>query len=196
MRTEGVVLVARKGMEYWFIDSVFRHNANLYGCTGTTVYPVFKGRAKDALSIDQLEDRFSDVREKMVDNRIEADCANCANRANCAGGSREEGCERCGYQSLRDFCDDIARRGDAYKEVLHDLLVSDDDLDCVETVDFSSDGRILAAPVDYADFDEVYNPVALNVCLAYERGAVDYDHAVRAIFNRREGYNGCTGCTG
>ncbi len=191
MRTEGVVLIARKNGEYWFIDSVFRYNADSYGCTGTTVYPVSKEEAEDALLVDNLEDRYSDVWGKMADNRIEADCAYCAD------GSREEGCEVCGYQSLRDFCDDIARRygydavfdnpGDAYKEVLRDLLVSDDDPDCVETVHCSSGGRILAAPVDYADFDKVYNPVALNACLAYERGAVSYDYAVRAIFNRREG---------
>ena len=185
-RREGAVLVARKDGEYWFIDSVFRHDNDLYGCTGTTVYPVSEEQAEDALSVDNLEERYDDVWRECAEKDIRDKC-----RA-CADGPREEGCEHCGYQSLRDFCEGMAQNygydavfdypGGDYEEALRDLLVSDDDPDCVETVDCSSCGRILAAPVDYADFDEVYNPAALTACLAYERGAVSYDHAVRVIY--------------
>jgi len=191
MRTEGVVLVARKGGEYWFVSSVFRHDADLYGCTGTTVYPVSVEQADDALSIDSLEDRFEDYWRERAENDVQEDCENCA------GGPDEGGCEDCGYQSLRDFCEDIARYdgydavfdypGYGYEEALRELLVSNDDPDCVETVDCSSCGRILAAPVKYTDFDEVYNPAALEGCLAYEKGVISYDDAVRIIFGESEG---------
>ena len=186
MRRKGVVLVARKGCEYWFIDSVFWHDADLYGCTGSTVYPVSEEQAEDALSVDQLEDRFGDYWRERVEKDVQGDCENCAS------GPDEDGCEDCGYQSLRGFCTDIATHdgydavfdypGCEFEEILRDLLVSDDDPDCVETVDCSGGGRILAAPVCYSDFDEVYNSSALKACLDYEGGAISYDDAVRIIF--------------
>ncbi len=39
-RSEGAVLIARKGKEFWFVDSVFYHSDGLAGCTGVCVYPV------------------------------------------------------------------------------------------------------------------------------------------------------------
>jgi len=191
MRRVGVVLLGCKGGAYWFVDSVFRYDANLYGCTGTTVYPVSGEQVDDALSIDSLEDRFGDYWRERAENDIKEYCENCAY------GPDESGCEDCGYQSLRDFCGDIVQYdgyyavfnypGRAYEDALRDLLVSDDDPNCVETVDCNSCGRILARPVSYADFDEVYNPAALEACLAYERGIISYDDAVRIIFDNEEG---------
>ena len=180
MRREGVVLVARKDGEYWFISSVFRHDAGLFGCTGMAVYPVSKEQAEEALSVDSLEERFGDYWEEYAKDRVCSDCRNCRY------GLDEDGCEDCGYQSLRKFCKDIAENGGLsavfdspgceYEEALRQLSCD------VKTADCSSCGRIFGNGVGPDDFDEVYNRAALDACLAYEAGAIDYDSAVHAIF--------------
>lgn len=184
-RTEGAILVGRKDNEYWFVDSVFWHDANFYGCTGSIVCPISEEQAEDELSVDQLEDRFYDYWYERAIEDIQEGCENCAGEPN------NDGCEDCGYQSLRRFCEDIVRYdgydavfdypGHAYEEVLRDLLVSDDDPSRVETVDHSGCGRIFGNDgVD--DFDEVYNLAALEACLAYEKGIGSYDDTARVIF--------------
>jgi len=188
-RESGVVLVARKDCEYWFIDSVFWHDKDLFGCTGTTVYPVSPEQAEEALSIENLEDRFGDYWAESVKDKVQPGCGKCS-----FYGPNEEGCVDCGYQSLSDFCADIARHdgydavfeypGHDYEVALCDLLVSDDNPDAVETVDTSGCGRILARPMKLSDFDEVYNRKALEACFAYEAGDCTYGAAVRAIFGR------------
>ena len=185
-RKEGAVLVARKDCVYWFIDSVFCHT-DLFGCTGCTVHPISAEQAEEALSPDNMADRFEDYWRETREKDVLEDCENCA------GEPDEDGCEYCGYQSLFDLCAEIARHegydavfdspGHEHEEALRGLLVSDDNPDAVETADISSCGRILARPMKISDFDEVYNRKALEACFAYEAGDCTYDAAVRAIFD-------------
>lgn len=179
-RTEGVVLIGRKDQEYWFIDSVFRHGDDLYGCTGITVYPVSEEQADDAMSPDSLAERCCDYWAELAKESVKGDCANCS----C--GPDENGCEYCGYKSLAIFCERIADvdgyhamfdfPGDAYQEAMEKKLGP------LEFADCSSGGRIFGR-LDPAYFDEVYNRKALTACQAYEAGAVDYDYACRVIFS-------------
>ena len=185
VRTKGAVLVGRKDNEYWFIDSVFRHRNDFYGCTGTTVYPVSVDQAEYDTDPDNMGDRYGDYWADRYKGSIQDDCDNCSI------GIDEDGCEHCDYPSLSAFCAEIVQYdgydavydypGDAYEKALSDLLVSDDDPDCVETVDCSGCGRIFGR-LDLDDFDEVYNHKALVACMAYEDGAVSYDYARRIIF--------------
>ena len=187
VRTEGAVLVGRKDGAYWFIDSVFRHRFDFYGCTGTTVYPVSVEQANYDTNPDNMGDRYCDYWQECYRGSIKSDCRNCR----C--GIDEDGCEHCDYPSLTAFCAEIVQYngydavydypGNDYEDALEDWLVSDDDPDCVETVDSCGCGRIFS-PTDLDDFDEVYNRKALVACLAYENGAVDYDYARRVIFGK------------
>lgn len=187
VRVEGAVLVGRLGGEYWFIDSVFRHSADFYGCTGTTVCPISQEQADEALSIENLEERFEDCWRESAAGAIQEDCEYCA------GEPQEGGCEDCGYQSLLVFCEQIAQH-DGYDAVFddpgsgyHEALSKLPELaGQVELADCSGCGRMWTR-VSYADFDEVYNPAALKACLAYEKGAISYDDAVRVIFGSSEG---------
>lgn len=173
-RNEKVVLIGRKGNEFWFVDSVFWHRADFYGCTGTTVWPVSSEQVEEMLSTDSLADRFGYYWAEQA--QIKPDCDDCA----C--GPNEEGCEYCGYQSLNSLCADIARfdglnavvdyPGHEYEEILAEFI---DDL---ETVDCSGCGRIFHGD---PDFDEVYNRKALVAILAYEDGAVSYDYVNRIL---------------
>jgi hypothetical protein len=179
-RTEGAVLIGRKDQEYWFIDSVFLHDADFFGCTGCTVYPVSEEYAKDAMSPGSLADRLYDCwAERAANEWIKEDCANCRS------GPDEDGCEHCGYESLSDFCVRIAQSngyetmfdfpGHAYQEALEEKLGP------LEFADTSGCGRIFGRD-DWDDFDEVYNRKAIVACQAYEAGAVDYDYTCRVIF--------------
>lgn len=179
VRTNGAVLVGRKDGEYWFIDSVFRHGDDFYGCTGTTVYPVSVDQADYDTDPENMGDRYGDYWSDRHKESIRSDCEDCA----C--GIDEEGCEHCDYPSLTAFCAEIVQY-DGY-DAVYDYPGNDfedalqDRLDNVETVDTSSCGRIFSRS-DIDDFDEVYNRKALVACLAYEDGAVDYDYARRVIF--------------
>ena len=184
VRVEGAVLVGRKDGEFWFVDSVFRHGADFFGCTGSTVVPVSEEQAEDAMLTENLEERYEDFWRERAEEVIQADCKNCV----C--GPDEDGCDDCGYLSLRDFCEDIARNdgydavfdypGYAYEEALRALPELADD---IETVDHTGGGRIFGRE-GLDDFDEVYNPAALEACLAFESGIISYDDAVRIIFNK------------
>jgi hypothetical protein len=176
-RTEGTVLIGRKGQEYWFIDSVFRHT-DFHGCTGTTAYPVSEECAEDAMSPDSMAERFCEYwAERAVKELIKEDCDNCR----C--GPDEDGCTYCGYESLSDLCSQVANTdgydavfdfpGHAYQEAMEEKLGP------LEFAGTSSCGRIFGGSID---FDEVYNHKALVACQAYEAGAVDYDYACRVIF--------------
>jgi hypothetical protein len=178
-RTEGAVLIGRKGQEYWFIDSVFRHRADFFGCTGSTVYPVSKEDAENAMSPDNLAERCCDYWAEITKDSVMKDCDNCR----C--GPDEDGCEHCGYESLSDFCDKVAQKdgyhamfefpGHAYQEAMEEKLGP------LEFADYSGGGRIFGRD-GWDDFDEVYNRKALVACQAYEAGAVNYDYACRVIF--------------
>ncbi len=180
-RTDGVVLVGRKDNEYWFIDSVFRHRDDFYGCTGTTVCPISADQVEYDTDPENMGDRYSDYWAEQYKDSIRLDCGNCA------FGIDDGGCKHCDYPSLTDFCAGIVQYegydavydypGHAYEKALNDLL------DDVETVDTSGCGRIFSR-LDIDDFDEVYNRKALVACLAYEDGAVDYDYACRVIFGK------------
>ncbi len=167
-RTEGVVLIGRKDSEYWFIDSVFRHDDDLFGCTGTTAYPVSKEDAEDAMSPDNLANVCRDYWAESVKESV------------------KEGSADGGHESLFDFCDRVAETdgygavfdfpGQAYQEAMEEKLGP------LEFADTSGGGRIFTRSDALADFDEVYNRKALVACLAYEDGAVGYDYACRVIF--------------
>ena len=179
MSVNRTVLVGRMGNEYWFIDSVFRHHNDFYGCTGTTVYPISIDQADYDTDLDNMGDRYSDYWAERYKDSIKDDCDNCSS------GIDEDGCEHCGYPSLTAFCAEIAQYegydavynhpGPAYEKALTDLL------DDVETVDCSSCGRIFSH-LDLDDFDDIYNHKALLACMAYENGAISYDYACRVIF--------------
>ncbi len=66
-RTEGSVLVARMDGEYYFVQSVFKHNDDFAGCTGVGVFPVTEAEMDDLLLIDCLlwRSRWS-VRRSVV----------------------------------------------------------------------------------------------------------------------------------
>jgi len=183
MRTNGVVLIGCRDGEFWFVDSVFRHNDGFSGCTGSTVYPVSEEQAEDALSDDSLAERFGDYWGEIVKESISAGCKGCR------FGPQEEGCEDCGYESLKSFCDNIARY-DGYDAVFdfpgyeyQDAI--EEHVEDVETVDHSGCGRIFGRPRGNDgrfDFDEVYNYAALIACICYEDGRISYDQAVNVIF--------------
>jgi len=181
-RSKGVVLVGRKGDEYYFVDSVFRHDDRLAGCTGTVVCPVSTEYADHLLSADQVEDRWFDSWREYAFRCIESDCRNCRN------GVDEEGCEDCGYQSLREFGAEIAngdgidamidRTDQEYVDALNEHADLDDEAkyaDCIGC------GRIFGR-LGLDDFDEVYNRKALVAILAYEDGATDYDYTRRVVY--------------
>ncbi len=181
-RSEGAVLIARKGDEFWFVDSVFRHDNDLAGCTGICVYPVSEKQADYLLAPDQVADKYDSYWKMDVESDARDDCPNCL------GEPDEDGCEDCGYQSLRDFCADVAytdgieamidHAGDEYVEAMNkhgDLDEEAEYADCV------SCGRIFGRR-GLDDFDEVYNRKALVAILAYEDGAVDYDYTCRVVY--------------
>jgi len=178
-RTEGPVLIGRKGEEYWFLDSVFWHGSDLKGCTGTTAYPVSEEHAEYLLSADNMGDRYGDVWEEGYSSYCREDCENCST------GVDEEGCEDCGYPSLKSWCAEIAQYdgidavidnpGNDYCEAMVEKGANAEYADC------SGCGRIFGRN-GVNEFDEVYNRKALVACLAYEDGAVDYDYAVKAIY--------------
>jgi len=185
VRTEGAVLVGRKDGAYVFIDSVFRHDAELFGCTGTEVYPVSAAYADELLSFDQMGDRYTDYWADRTKDSVKEDCVVCD------GEPDEDGCEYCDYQSLEEFCREIAQYdgidsmidfpGWAYVEALNETGDLDDE---AEYADCVGCGRIFGGShhPGLDGYDEVYNRKALVACLAYEDGAVSYDYARRVIF--------------
>jgi len=188
MREEKAKLIGRIGDEYWFVDSVFKHGDGLAGCTGCQVYPVSADQADEALSFDNMADRYADYWAEQYKDAAEDDCENCG------GYPDEDGCENCGYPSLESLCNDIARAdgydavfdfpGHEYTDILEGILVTEDDPDAVEFADCGGCGRIFGhAAHDFKDrFDEVYDRKALVAILAYEDGAVDYEYACKAIY--------------
>lgn len=188
-RTEGAVLIGRKDGEYWFVDSVFQHNDNFAGCTGTIVVPISVAQAEEMLSVEYLQDRYEDVWHESANSDIKYNCDPCTE------GPNEAGCDYCGYQSFSDFCSDIAQYegldavtdfpGHDFEAAILELLGDEKDTDPrdrLETVDCTGCGRIFGEPLAESDFDKVYNHKALTVILAFEDGAVTYDYARHVIF--------------
>jgi hypothetical protein len=181
-RTEGAVLIGRKDGEFWFVDSVFKHDDDFAGCTGTCVYPVSEKQADYLLESDQVEERYCDYWNEQAKDHLQEDCDNCS------GHPDEDGCEYCGYSSLRDLCADIVQydgieamidyAGDEYTDAMNEHGDLDDK---AEYADCVGCGRIFGRQGP-DDFDEVYNRKALVAILAYEDGAVDYDYACRVIY--------------
>ena len=184
-RREGAVLIARVGDEYYFVDSVFRHGNDMFGCTGTVVTPVTEEYAEYLLEPDQMAERYSEIWHDQAEGQVDVDCDHCA----C--GPDEDGCEDCSYQSLYDFCAEIARfdgieavidyAGQEYVDAMNDQGGFGGD---AEYADCTGCGRIFGGSYSPGldDFDEVYNRKALVAILAYEDGAVDYDYACRVIY--------------
>lgn len=183
-RTEGAVLVGRKDGEYYFVSSVFKHDDDFFGCTGTVCRPVTEEIMDDLLSTDNLVERFQDFWEEKYKGDAKDDCQNCE------GFLDEEGCEDCDYPSVKSFCNEIGQYygsdaviddpGYDYAEVLN--AVCDDE---IGYADCTGCGRIFDRSGILDDFEEVYNHKALVACLAYEDGAVEYDYAVKMIFGGR-----------
>ena len=177
VRTEGSVLVARMDGEYYFVQSVFKHNDDFAGCTGMGVYPVTEEGMDDMLLIDNLVGRYGDHWEERY--KVDAVCESCE------GLIDEGGCEDCGYPSQESWCADIAEYDgsdaviDSQDQCVDALNeVCDDE---VEYADCVRCGRIFGS-MTITSFDEVYNMKALVACLAFEDGAVSYNYARRAIF--------------
>ncbi len=185
-RTNGAVLVARKDSEYYFIDSVFKHDDGLAGCTGSVVYPLTEGMVDDMLSTDSLVERYGDYWEETHKNSVDENCEACD------GHLDDDGCSDCGYPSVENYCNSIGNcegvdaviedMGSEYTEALN--LVCDSEVDYADCIGC---GRIFGRygsdkPMTPGYFHGVYNMKALVACLAYEAGAVDYDYAVKVIF--------------
>lgn len=174
--THGVVLVARKGNEYWFIDSVF--DSNLAGCTGMIVRPITEESMEDLLIIDNLVECFGEYWEERFKEKVKDDCEECH------GWTNEDGCEYCGYPSLESFCAEIRNYATVIDNPGYEYVEALDAVcdDKIEYADCISDGSIFDQLRNPNDFDEVYNCKALVACLAFEYGAVSYDYAIRTIF--------------
>ena len=183
MRTNGVVLIGRRENEFWFVESVFYHDKDFFGCTGLTVFPVSAKWAEESLSDDSMAGRFEDYWVERSEESISANCKHCEL------GVQEDGCEDCGYQSLKAFCADI-RQYDGYDAVFDYPGYEYEEaiakyVDDVETVERSGCGRIFGRPFGCDgrfDFDKVYNYAALLACIHYEAGRISYDQAANAIF--------------
>lgn len=187
-RTNCAVLVARKDSEYYFVDSIFKHRDDFFGCTGMNVYPITEEMMEDLLSIDNLVERFGDYWEERFEGDVDPDCEDCD------GWIDEEGCKSCGYPSVESFCNDIANHDGS------DAVIDNAGYKCAEALDAVCEAKIEYAdctgcgrifgnfgsdkPMSPDDFDEVYNMKALVACLAYEDGAVGYDYAVKAILGK------------
>jgi hypothetical protein len=180
MRTEGVVLIGRRDSEFWFIDSVFKHDDDFAGVTGTVCNPVSEEYAEELLSPDNLEERFGEFWGEKFEDAAQEDCPDCR------GYPQTEGCEECNYPSVKAWCADIAQyggidavidyAGDEYTEAL--VAVGED----AEYADCSGCGRIFG--IDLTGWDDIYNRKALVAALAYEANAVSYDYACRVIFGK------------
>jgi hypothetical protein len=180
-RTEGAVLVARDGGEYYFVQSVFKHDDDFAGCTGICCDPVTEEHMDYLLSTDNLVERYGDHWEEISNNALDENCEACD------GFLDEEGCVDCGYPSVESFCSEIGQYegssaviddpGGDYAEALNAIGIEAEYANC------SGCGRIFGR-MSLGDFDEVYNRKALVACLAYEDGAVDYDYACKVIFGK------------
>jgi len=182
MRTErnDDILIGRIGHEYYFVQSVFKHRDDFYGCTGCAVYPLTEGQAEDMLTTDNVSERFDYYWEELHREFVQPDCKGCR------FGLNEEGCKHCGYRSLKSWSQDcIDEEGiglmidnvDGCVEGLNAIF--DDE---IEYADCSSCGRIFSS-MSVDDFDRVYNMKALVALLAFEAGAVSYDYAIKIIFD-------------
>ncbi len=184
-RTKGVKLIARRDGEYYFVDSVFDHGDGLAGCTGTVCYPVSEEQAEELLSMDNLEERFGDHWEERYKDDVDSECEECD------GCINDEGCDSCGYPSLRSLCSEIVRfegiesvidwLGSDYTDALEGAGADAMYADCTGC------GRIFGncgrpGPMDPNEFDEVYDKKALVAILAFESGVVSFEYASKAIF--------------
>jgi len=182
-QTDGLVLIACRGGEYYFAATVYRDED---GCRGYVVRPVTQVMLDDMLLTDSLTERFGGYWEEEHKDDV---CSECEA---CDGWLDEDGCEDCGYPSCESFCEEIGERegldavvddpGCEYAKALN--AVCDDEIVCVDRTGF---GRIFGSfdkdmPTTPDDFDEVYNMKALVAILAYEDDAVDYNYATKTIF--------------
>lgn len=181
-RSEGAVLIARKSDEFWFVNSIFRHDNDLSGCTGMCVYPVSEKQAEYLLEPDQVEERYCDYWNEQAKDHIQDDCDKCSS------GPDEDGCEHCGYPSLSSLCADVVHYDgieamiDCVSQEYVDAMNEHGDLDDeAEYADCVGCGRIFGRQ-GLDDFDEVYNRKALVAILAYEDGTVDYDYTCRVVY--------------
>lgn len=184
-RTNGVKLIARMDGEYYFVDSVFDHGGDFVGVTGTVCHPVSEEQAKELLSLDNLEERYGDHWEERYRNVVDADCEECD------GCINDEGCDSCGYPSLRSLCNEIVQCEGI--DAVIDYLGSDftDALTAIgedaEYADCTGAGRIFGncgreGPMSPDEFDEVYDRKALVAILAFEDNAVPYEYAAKVVF--------------
>ncbi len=180
-RTEDTTLVGRIDDMYYFVESIFEHRDDFRGVTGCAGISVNDEHAKEIMSLDNAEERYSYVWEEMNAESADDNCPKCRGTAQIIG------CEDCGYSSLSAWCTQIINTDgiDAFiDDAGHEAVAAVHEITGdTEYVDIHSCGRIFAS-LKLNDFDEVYNRKALVAALAYEDGAVGYDYAVRVIFGR------------
>ena len=161
MRTNGSKLIGCKDGDYYFVDSVFKHDDNLTGVTGNVVRPVSTDEWHWAGDWDNVAERVQDWYDGDPDD-----------------------------DEFKDFVDDVIATEGRESTMFDDSFGSDASaaFDALgiehECTDCSECGRIFSSigRASGLNFDEVFDRKALIAIQAYEDGAVSYDYAVQVIF--------------
>jgi len=170
MRTNGWVLIARRGCDYYFCDSVFKHRDDFQGATGSVVRPVSPEEYEWACDIENVKERLCDVYCEMNDIKdydLDDDDPDFTKWVQDV--IAYDGAESVMFDES-DCCD----ASDSFTE----LGIEHECTDCSGGGrifgNWNSDGRM--------EFDEVFNVKALVAIEAFEAGAVSLDYVSRAVF--------------
>ena len=165
VRTEGFVCIGRNGDEYSFVTSVFKHDDDFYGCTGSTVRPVSEKEWDWASNPENVAERLEDYYNELHGDDIWDDDADIETLDEFVERAIDtDGIEHLMFDGS-DTCDASA--------AFDDMGVEHEYTDCI------GGGRMFGKGSDY---DEIINRKAQVACEAYEAGAVSYEYAVKAIF--------------
>ena len=167
-RTTGWKLIGRKGGEYYFVDSVFEHQDNFRGVTGSIVRPVSPKEYEEASDRENVAERLEDYwnvchARDDYDNEEDFDAA--------FEDFIDEAIEYDGIDQIMFDGSDNCNASDSFDE----LGIKHEFTDC------SGCGRIFGKR-DNLDFDEVFDYPALVAIRAYEGGSLSRDYVARIIF--------------
>lgn len=183
MRFEGFKLIARKGNDYYFAQSVFKHDT-FQGVTGCVVRPVSKGEYAWASDPENVAERYQEVFEESfpIDT-----CCNCRKNP-------ENGCAHCNIPSFDDWVSDLIKF-DGIDHLMFDNSYKDEALSVFEelcldavTTDCVSAGRIFNETgtiwtwSGYNDFDHIYDIDAFYAIVGVEICSGDVEKAAAYIF--------------
>ena len=161
-RKSGFKCIGRIGNEYHFADSVFKHDGDFQGVTGSVVRPVCQDEYDEATSRENIEERLRDAWECM----------------------EKEGDE----EDFQAWVDDVINY-DGRESVVFDE--SDCcDAECafdamgIEYVctDCIGGGRIFGDADGRDKFDEVFDQEALDAINDFEDGRLELDYVAGVVF--------------